>query len=380
MDDRSPQASAAMKVVLQSGSRVFGGNEKWLVTLGRGLSGRGHDITISSPAGELRARASTAGIATTPHRPRAYEPFSLLDFATWLRLRRVDALLLSRWSDKLPAALGGRLGGVDRVVLRLGIARALTLGRLGASAFRGLIDDIIVNSGHIKDLLAQTAPWFPPERVHVVLNAVEAPRVDAARRELLRAEMGADAESVLVIGAGHVAPRKGFDLLLRAFAHARPPATTLAIVGDGPQLAELRQLASSLGVSGRVRFVGKRDDAATLIAAADLFVLSSRNEGMANVLLEAMAAGVPVISTDVSGARESIGERHGRGMAGWIVPPDDVDALSGALATVIPAARARADNVVQRVDEARWRARHWFGVDRMLDDVERIFRPGKPND
>jgi glycosyltransferase involved in cell wall biosynthesis len=370
-----------MRVVLQSGSRVIGGNEKWLVTVGRGLRARGYDVTLSAPAGELRARADAAGLPTTGHRPRGFEPLSLLDFARWLRRHRADVLVLSRWIDKLPAALAGRLASVRRVVLRLGIARSLSLGRAGASAFRGLIDDVIVNSRHIKDVLAGSAPWFPTTRVHVVLNAVEPPpTLDAARRLALRAEMGAGAGDVLITGAGHVSPRKGFDLLLRAFAEARPVAARVAIVGDGPQLGELQRLAGALGVFERVRFLGRRDDAASLIAASDLFVLSSRNEGMANVLLEAMASGVPVVSTDVSGARESIGEWDGRGTAGWIVPPDDVEALSGTLAAVVPAALGRGDGVMARVEEARWRARHWFGEGRMLDDVERVLRSDWPND
>ncbi len=105
-------------------------------------------------------------------------------------------------------------------------------------------------------------------------------------------------------------------------------------------------------------------------------MLSSRNEGMANVMLEAMAAGTPVVATDVSGVRAALGAGADGPPAGWIVPPEDPAALAAALAEALADLRAGGGEAARRAAEARRRARERFGVERMLDEVERVLWPG----
>jgi glycosyltransferase involved in cell wall biosynthesis len=119
-----------------------------------------------------------------------------------------------------------------------------------------------------------------------------------------------------------------------------------------------------------VRFAGERGDVQRVLGACDLFVLSSHNEGMANVMLEAMAAGIPVVAFDVSGVRDALGARDGRAAAGRIVPPADTEALAAAIA----ASLADPDASAALVAEASWRVRNWFSVDRMVDEAEAVLR------
>lgn len=363
-----------MKLVIQNGSRVWGGNEKWLATLASGLIARGHEVIVSCPRGAVRERLGEMRIATTGVRPRGVlDAASGVAFARWLRRERPDALLLTSWRPLAWAAWAGRRAGVPRVVVRLGIVRAHPRRGGRAHAFRRWVDAMIVNSAEIRDAWLRSAPDYPAERVRVVMNGIRARDGERpALRERLRAELGIAPATLLVGGAGHLAPRKGFDLLLRAFAAAALPDARVVVAGGGDHLAELRALADELGIAGRVHFLGHRDDGPSVIAGCDVFVLGSRNEGMANVMLEAMAAGVPVVATDVSGVRQALAAEPGTPPAGWIVPPDDAGAMADALREVAQALATDPARAAERTGEALRRIRARFGVERMVAECEAI--------
>ncbi|HEU4558613.1 MAG TPA: glycosyltransferase [Longimicrobium sp.] len=362
-----------MKLVIQNGSRVWGGNEKWLATLSAGLIARGHQVVVSCPPGAVSEGLGRMGVPTASVRPRgALDVASGIAFARWLRRERPDALLLTSWRPTSWAAWAGRRAGVPRTVVRLGIVRPFPRG-IRARAFRRWVDALIVNSTEIRDVWLRSAPGYPAERINVVMNGLNArDHLRLGLRDRLRAELGIAPDALLIGGAGHLAPRKGFDLLLRAFAAADLPHARVVIAGGGDYLAELQSLAASLGVTERVHFLGHRDDGPDVIAACDVFVLGSRNEGMANVMLEAMAAGVPVIATDVSGVRRAVGEDPGTPPAGWIVPPDDVNAMADAMREVAGALASAPERVRERTDEALRRVRERFGVERMVSECEAI--------
>jgi glycosyltransferase involved in cell wall biosynthesis len=134
-----------------------------------------------------------------------------------------------------------------------------------------------------------------------------------------------------LLALARLVPQKGLDLLLRAFARLRDPSLAewrVVLVGDGPEREALRTLAEREGVSERVAFEGFRSDPSPYLARASVFVLPSRFEGMPNALLEAMAAGLPVVVSDASpGPLEMV--QHG--VHGLVVSSENVEALAAAL-------------------------------------------------
>lgn len=365
-----------MKLVIQNTSRVWGGNEKWVATLAEGLIARGHEVVVSCATGPVQRELVRRGIRTSPFRPRGSLDFvSGLTFAAWLAGQKPDTLLLTSWQPTAWSSFAARIAGVGRVAVRLGIVREFPRMGPRAMALR-TIDALIVNSEEIRDTWLESAPSFPAGSVHVILNGVRSRVAERPKqRRQLREELSLGSGTILVGGAGHIAPRKGFDLLLRAFASADMPDACLAILGDGERRVELERLAIALGIGGRVRWLGHRDDGAGVIAGFDLFVLSSHNEGMANVMLEAMAGGTPVIAGDISGVRQGLAASSDRAAAGWIVPAGDVNALASAMRDVGRAIRDDASSVAQRTREAHWRAENWFSPERMVGECETILFP-----
>jgi glycosyltransferase involved in cell wall biosynthesis len=359
-----------MKVVVQSDARIWGGNEKWLLMVATGLVDRGHEVLVScKPGRPVAERAAAAGLRVTHHRPGGDADLPrALGFAAMLRRERPDAVLLSALKRVFWAGWAARRAGVGRVVERLGIEHDLPRKWKYRHAFRHYVDAMIVNSGAIRDRWLTSAPWYPADEVHVVLNGVRAP---APRDRTVRDELQLAADVPLVAGAGRFEHRKGFDLLLAALSWSDPEAH-LAIAGDGPEEAELRDRAERVGVGDRVHWLGFREDLDDVLLGADVFVLPSRKEGMANVMLEAMAAGCLVVATDVSGVREALGASGGRERAGWIVACDDASALGEALGEALGAVRGGGGLVAAMRAELRWRVEHWFSPERTVRQTEAV--------
>ena len=363
-----------MKLAIHNGSRVWGGNEKWVAMLAGGLASRGHQVAVACPPGPLRRQLDAAGIATTSARPRGDAGLvAAARFAWWLRRERPDALLLTSWRTTPWAAWAARVARVPRVVVRLGIARPVPAKGRITRAFRHRVDAVIVNAPDVRDTFAASAPWFPAEHIHVILNGVRPPAAGhGTLRERLRRELGSGMDERLIGGAGNLSQRKGFDLLLGAFAAADLLSARLVVIGGGEAMGELRALAERLGIAARTHFLGARADAADVIGGLDVFALPSRNEGMANVMLEAMAAGVPVVATDVSGVRVALAAEGDGGPAGWIVATDDEAAMAAVLREVAAGMASGGDQVAPRTGEALRRVRERFGVERMVEACERV--------
>jgi glycosyltransferase involved in cell wall biosynthesis len=152
-------------------------------------------------------------------------------------------------------------------------------------------------------------------------------RRDPDARQHLRAEL----VPPVVLSVGHLIPRKGHDLAIRALAALG--RGSLLIVGDGPEESSLRGLAERLGVRERVVFVGRvpHGELSRFYSAADVLVLASSREGWPNVLLESMACGTPVAATNVNGTPEVVQAPE----AGRIAAARTVDALTEAIADVL---------------------------------------------
>ncbi len=169
------------------------------------------------------------------------------------------------------------------------------------------VDRIVCVSRAVAEFCQQQA-GFPQAKLQVIPNGIDLSDYPPDRR-LRPGKVGLPNDRRLLLFVGRLHPQKGLDWLLGLTPQLfeRMPNHELVLVGDGPQRAELQSMAERLGVADRVRLLGWRADARDLMAAADLLILPSRWEGMPNVVLEAMASGLPVVATRAAGVVELLG-------------------------------------------------------------------------
>ena len=198
-------------------------------------------------------------------------------------------------------------------------------------------DSIIAVSDAVAEALRRAG--IAPAQIETIDNGVDLSSFDAASPGL--ADEIEKGHRLLVGTVGRLAPKKGMDYFLRAAAEALKeiPALLFALVGDGPEIGELKQLAKSLGIEESVSFTGQRADMPSVYASFDVFVLASLNEGMSMVALEALASARPAIVTEVGALPKLV--RHEE--TGLLVQPADVEGLAQAILSLVrnPELRAR---------------------------------------
>lgn len=195
-------------------------------------------------------------------------------------------------------------------------------------------DRIIALSPRLRqDILAMGIGW--PEQVEVIPLGLDLDRLVHAPpgQEDFRAALRIPPDAPLLGIVGRLVPIKDHPTLFQALTvlAAGPRAPHLVVVGDGEQREELRRLARHLGLASSIHFLGWRNDLEAILGELDMVISSSRNEGTPVALIEAMAAGVPVLSTDVGG----VGDLIVHGETGWLVPPGDPPALARAIQALL---------------------------------------------
>jgi glycosyltransferase involved in cell wall biosynthesis len=351
-----------IRVGLVIGQLSYGGAESQAYELARGLSAR-HDVVVyclSSSSEPYGTRLADAGIAV-----RKFSSGGGLDvsrvvrLATALRRDRIQvahaflfiasayAYLATRFAPGVRFVASARNCKVEPSALRRGVMRR---------AFRSA-DAVICNSREVAAFAARHY-HATGERVHVVYNGVDAERFAGPRRPH---------EGLRVGTIGRIEAQKNLRMFLRAAREVAAvyPTATFEIAGAGSLRDGMQAEARELGLAGRVRFVGPVADVSGFLASLDQFWLTSDWEGTPNVVLEAMAAGVPVIATAVGGTPE-------------IIEPDRTGILvaAGDEASLVAAARRLVEDrraAHEMGERARKAVRERFSITAMVEATERVY-------
>lgn len=295
---------------------------------------------------------------------------SLRRLAGFLRRERVDVVNGHNPAGGFYAALAGRMAGVPVIVRTEHSIRHP--GRY-AALYDSVLEPLLTAMTHrvvcvcdaVREGQLARTPWAA-RRLVTIPNGIS--DAAAGARDVVRAGLGLAPDDVAVVTVASLTPAKAQDVMIEAFARMAGPApgARLLLAGDGPLRGALEEQARRSGVGERVRFLGVRRDVPGLLAAADLFVLSSVREGLSLSLLEAMRAGRAVVATDVGGNREAVVP----GATGLLVPAGDAAALAEAMAALAAdgAKRTAWGGAARR----RWEER--FTAEHMVRDTEALYR------
>lgn len=264
--------------------------------------------------------------------------------ASYLRERRPDALLAAMWPLTGIAGLAARLSGYGgrlvvsehndfRCMPSIKRYERWALARFGRRIYAPCHRVVAVSDGVAESL--GVVAGLPRERIEVIYNPIRPMTREAITDEDRRALDGWLAGETRLIAIGTLKPQKGYDVLLRTLADLRYHCDArLLILGEGPLRGELESLAGDLDVADSLWMPGFRPNPATYLQHADVFVLSSNWEGFGNVIVEALASGVPVVSTHCpSGPAEILAGGH----FGSLVPVGDPAAMAQAVEATLSA-------------------------------------------
>lgn len=258
----------------------------------------------------IRRRQAAVVVSTLKHVTLMVAVVQLL---SWLKFRHI-ARVANTYSREL-----ARLNSYKRVIWRGALALCHRLVHRNICVSLGVESDLVSNFG------------VSQRKCIAIPNPVDTRRLGALAGADSALVQRLSAAGKIVLSVGRLTPQKDFEALIKAFhvvANKWYSACSLVIVGEGPERRGLESLIENLGLRDKVHLLGWIDNPYPLYKAADVFVLSSRFEGLPNVILEALAFGLPVVATDCeSGPREILVDRY----LGELVPVGDLDSLAQAM-------------------------------------------------
>lgn len=320
----------------------IGGAGRYLLALLPGAAHHGWEPIVYAPEGGLAAAVRATGLAQVVSLPEGERSFSV-PLWRWLQ-RNLQPADVVHTHASLAARLVAKQRGYPVVLTRHTIGPDLPPG--GPKPWRRALYRLIANTLSDATIAVSQAcrqrlllEGVPAEQIRLIYHGIDAQPYLVAQRSVWRQQLGLSTDEPVIITVARLAPVKGLQHALAAAAQLkkqRVPFTWL-FVGQGPLLQELQAQTQSLGLADRVRWLGFQSDIPGLLAAADVFVLPSLQEALGLVLLEAMAAGLPIVASQVGGIPELIEP----GKQGFLVPPGDSSQLAAAIGVLL-ADRQRA--------------------------------------
>lgn len=329
---------------------LMGGAERQIYELAKALDKDKFNITIASlECVGVAPRHLIEGIGCRFADFRVKRIYGLsgfiqgIRFWRFLRRKKIHILQTYHFSSDIWGAFWGHLAGVPVIISNrrdMGFWRT----KRHVTAYKWVnpcVHKIIAVSGSIKRLVA-SEEGVPEKKIKVIYNGINLPDTGHLTHDTCSKErLGIKEDDVVIMHVANLTPVKGHAYLLKAMARLLPecPKVRLVLVGEGPLRGQLTELVERSGLTDHVVFLGRREDARQLLNMADVCVLPSLSEGMSNSILEYMAAGKPVVATNVGGNPELVDD----GQTGVLVDKENSEQLARAIESLVNAPHKRVE-------------------------------------
>ncbi len=360
-----------MKLLYVTTSMGLGGADAQVLSLARGMRDRGHSVEIVSlaPLGRMGQQAQAQGLAVTSlnirHKTALLRALGGLTRA--IDLVQPDVLHSHMIHSNVMARVSRLFRPVPVLISTGHSVREGGSWSLTAYRYTDALCDLTTNVSQAAVLRYRETGAVPGAKLRFMPNGLDVAAFDAAAADG-GGETPGPSDEFTWIAVGRFEEAKDYPNLLAAFAQlaSAVPHARLNVVGEGRLQAQTERFARHLGLEERVRFLGARSDVPALLARADAYVLSSAWEGLPMVLLEAGAARLPVVATDVGGNRDVVLE----GRSGLLVPPRNPSALAEALRLVMDTPTPQRRHMGEL---GREHVQRHFGINHILDGWEAIY-------
>lgn len=353
-----------MNVLFINSAKEWGGNEKWSLYAAHGLAKRGAKVFFGCRNTMFEERSWDKNVSFVKFDlVNQFDIKTIVQIARFCKENKIDIVIPTKQREYFLAGLALFTNKKIKVVARLGIDRPIHNLR-NKIVFLYLLDAVIVNSKKICQTLSHTK-GFDQNLCRIVYNGVEFPVLSKSEGISFREKIGCRPNEKLIAVVGRLASQKGIDMALCAFAalKEKTPHIRLIVCGDGPSEDEYRKLALTLDIQEKVHFLGFQKDLNPIYQATDIYWLTSRSEGMANSLLEAMSYGKTCIAFDVAGVSELMTDA----VDGLIVPFGEMNELANKTYDVI-IDRKKFEALGSA---ARSHVESHFTMDRMYENLEK---------
>jgi glycosyltransferase involved in cell wall biosynthesis len=359
-----------MKILHINTERTWRGGEQQTLYLLQGLKARRLDShLVCQPNSPMAERALEEGIDVEPLRMG-----SEIDYAAGYRIRKLikkfnyDIIHSHTSHAHMLAFLASPGRNSPRLVTRrvdFSIFRHSFL-KLSGIKYRFMADYYIAISHKIKNVMVDDG--ISDQRIFVVHSGIDPQRFRQATGDHLLSEFDIRADEKVVVNVGHLAGHKGQEYLVRAIPHvlAKLPKTRFFIVGKGELMDDLKAIASSLGLEQALVLTGFRNDVGSFYKVADLFVMSSVDEGLGTAVLDAMALGKPVVATRAGGLPEIVHD----GKTGRLVAPADPSALAEGIIEML----THTELASTMANQGRAEVQKFFTIEAMVDGNIEVYQ------
>ncbi|MCU4156459.1 glycosyltransferase family 4 protein [Carboxylicivirga sp. A043] len=346
------------------GRQKWGGGEKWMVLAASELIKKGHHVHIGCRVNSvLEQRAKEANVPVV--RIDIYTDFSLAGFLQLKKLVKklgVELIIGCQNKDVRVAGFMSRLTNGPIVLSRQGVQLLNKSGKYKWS-FLPYCDGIITNTNSIKQEY-DSYGWWDNEFVKVIYNGINETKISDTCYDLSKYIPASVKNPLVIVSTGRLAKQKGFEYLIDAARSIvkNHPNIYFFIAGTGKLETVLKRQIHELHLDENVHLLGFQKNISELLNAADLFVLPSLYEGMPNSLMEALAHGLPAVSTRVNGVEELMKD----GEHGYVVEPKSVSDLEEAIEKLIVDAELK-----EKGQQGAKHVKEKFSINKMVDSLEK---------
>lgn len=348
---------------------MFGGGEIWMLRTLGGLLKRGHDVALMCrPGVDVGERAKELGIKVFYIRVRGdFDPITILQTSRIIKKNKYQIILTNMDKELRFGGIAAKLAGNCAVISRRGVDYPLKNKLRYKFSYNVLADLVIANSKATKQSLLKNAPWLNPDKIVVLYNGLDPQPFFSPNTSNLRTELDLAKNTLLVGFAGQLDERKGIEYLLPAFFSLLKfvPNAHLVLAGQGPLEGWIKIFVRKYEMEHRVHMLGFVSNVEIFMKSIDLFVLPSLWEGFGIVLIEAMAAAKPCITTNTSSMPEIVLDKK----TGLVVSTKNADELADAMEKILN----DPEKANQMGFSGRQRVLVEFTLKNMLDKLELLF-------